>query len=70
MDRRGEARGDLDPERTAWLLDAMMERLLAAWHAGYLAFDQREAERRAWVASFRQLVACGVATADKENARG
>jgi len=67
---RGEADPTLDPDRTAWLLDAMMERLLAAWHDADLDDAQRQAERRAWVSSFRRLVARGVAPADKEALRG
>ena len=68
---RGEVAPDIDPERTAWLLDAMMERLLSAWHAGHLSRDQHEAERREWVASFRHLVACGLQpSTNEENPRG
>ena len=69
-----QARGEVDPSvdsaRAAWLIDAMMERLLAAWHDGQLDTDlddaQREAERRAWIASFRALVDHGLATDSKE----
>ena len=71
---RGEANPDLDPERTAWLLDAMMERLLAAWHAGHLtgglARDQAEHERRAWIATFGALLAGGLQTPTRETRRG
>ncbi|MEZ4386988.1 MAG: TetR/AcrR family transcriptional regulator [Candidatus Krumholzibacteriia bacterium] len=67
---RGEADPALDPERTAWLLDAMLERLLAAWHAGDLSPEQREADRRAWVASFRRLVAHGTRPAGQEVSHG
>jgi AcrR family transcriptional regulator len=67
---RGEADPDLDAARTAWLLDAMLERLLAAWHTGALAPDQRDEERRAWVTSFRRLVARGTAPANEESIRG
>jgi TetR/AcrR family transcriptional regulator len=63
---RGEVASDVDAERAAWLLDAMMERLLAARHAGDLPADQRDAERRAWVESFRRLVARGLAPANEE----
>lgn len=53
---RGEVARDVDPEHMAWMLDAMMERLLSAWHA-----EQRSAaEREAWLVSFRQLVARGL----------
>ena len=72
--QRGEVDPALDPTRTAWLLDAMMERLLAAWHEGQLAGDltdrRRENERRAWVTSFRALVARGLAPTTEETNRG
>lgn len=66
--RAGEVDPAIDPDRTAWLLDAMMERLLSAWHAGHLTADRREAERRAWIDSFRRLVAGGLQ--NEENRRG
>lgn len=62
----GEADPALDAERTAWLLDAMFERLLGAWHSEHLArgtaLHHADAEeRRAWIAAFRRLVERGLA---------
>jgi len=62
----GEADPALDAERTAWLLDAMLERLLGTWHSepharGTALFGADEAERRAWIAAFRRLVERGLA---------
>ena len=66
----GEIDPDVDVERTAWLIDAMMERLLAAWHDGQLAADRqpdrRDAERRAWTAAFGELVRHGLTPTAKE----
>lgn len=61
----GEADPALDAERSAWLLDAMLERLLGAWHSEHLArgtalHQADEAERRAWIAAFRRLVEAGL----------
>jgi TetR/AcrR family transcriptional regulator len=66
--------GEIDPvvdvERTAWLIDAMMERLLSAWHDGGLAAgdrpEQRDAERRAWTAAFGAFVRRGLTPSAKE----
>jgi AcrR family transcriptional regulator len=65
--QRGEVDAAVDAARTAWLVDAMLERLLAAWHEGQLTEDmtddQRDTERRAWVAAFRAFVEKGLPTA-------
>ncbi len=65
--QRGEVDASVDAARTAWLIDSMMERLLAAWHEGQLTEDmtdeQRSAERRDWVAAFRRFVAEGLPAA-------
>lgn len=61
---RGEVAASVDAARTAWLIDAMLERLLAAWHESQLSEDMsdddRDRERRAWVAAFRALVERGL----------
>jgi AcrR family transcriptional regulator len=61
----GETDPALDAARTAWLLDAMLERLLGAWHSEHLArgtaLHQAGArEREAWIAAFRRLVETGL----------
>jgi len=69
-----QAAGEVDPARdaarTAWLVDAMMERLLAAWHEEHDRPPASPAEREAWLAAFRELVAGGLGTRTKEVQRG
>ncbi|HOX24282.1 MAG TPA: TetR/AcrR family transcriptional regulator [Candidatus Krumholzibacteria bacterium] len=66
----GEVDRELDAERTAWLIDAMMERLLAAWHEEHDRGPAALEDRRAWIAAFRTFVERGLAPSTREADRG
>jgi len=70
----GEIPAAIDAQRTAWLIDAMLERLLADWHQTRTSSDLTESERaehrRAWTSTFRTFVQQGLAPVAKETDRG
>jgi AcrR family transcriptional regulator len=71
--RAGELRQDLDLSKIAFLLNAMMDRLLAAAHAAHLAPSDHVLcpgeERDEWLVTFRLFVEKGLLKPSKEESK-
>jgi TetR/AcrR family transcriptional regulator len=62
---RGELRRDIDPERTAFLVNSLMETLLRSYYTEYLAsgpglYRGEDAERERWIETTLDLIRRGL----------